>query len=62
MICERVLEDEGVYGDVTLGEYHLDIMPMEDDLFSLELENSFRELYLVGHGPNEEAPRQTLPT
>ncbi|TPX46403.1 hypothetical protein SeMB42_g01870 [Synchytrium endobioticum] len=48
LICERVLEDEGVYGDVTLGEYHLDIIPLDEDLLSLELENSFRELYLDG--------------
>ncbi|TPX34829.1 hypothetical protein SmJEL517_g02554 [Synchytrium microbalum] len=48
LICERVLEDEGVYGDISMGEYHLDIIPLDDDVFSLELEGSFRELYLDG--------------
>ncbi|KAJ1561754.1 hypothetical protein HK096_003449 [Nowakowskiella sp. JEL0078] len=31
MICERVLEEEGVYGDISIGEYHLDIIPLDDD-------------------------------
>jgi len=48
MICERVLEDAGVYGDVTIGEYHLDIVPLDDDLLSMELENSFKDLFLDG--------------
>ncbi|ORX89440.1 vacuolar protein sorting-associated protein 33A [Basidiobolus meristosporus CBS 931.73] len=48
MICERLLEEEGVYGDITIGEYHLDLIPFEDDLLSLELDNSFKELYLDG--------------
>lgn len=47
LICERVLEEEGVYGDITLGEYHLDFIPLDEDLLSLELDDSFRELYLV---------------
>ncbi|KAJ3023189.1 hypothetical protein HKX48_003967 [Thoreauomyces humboldtii] len=48
LICERVLEEEGVYGEITIGEYHLDLIPLEDDLLSLELENAFKELYLDG--------------
>ncbi|KAI8908166.1 Sec1-like protein [Powellomyces hirtus] len=48
LICERVLEEEGVYGELTIGEFHLDLIPLEDDLLSLELDNSFRELYLDG--------------
>ena len=75
MICTKVLEDAGVFGDIlmflhfqkkknffykipwlrklfffihiTIGEYHLDLIPFEDDLLSLELDNTFKELYLV---------------
>ncbi|CAG8535444.1 3238_t:CDS:10, partial [Ambispora leptoticha] len=43
-ICERVLEEAGI----TLGEYHLDLIPFEDDLLSMELENTYKELYLDG--------------
>ncbi|CAG8454859.1 10426_t:CDS:10, partial [Paraglomus occultum] len=39
MICQRVLEEK---------EYHLDLIPFEDDVLSLELDNSFKELYLDG--------------
>ncbi|KAI8809867.1 vacuolar protein sorting-associated protein 33A [Cladochytrium replicatum] len=48
MVCERVLEEEGVYGEVTLGEFHLDLVPLDEDVVSMELDNSFRELYLDG--------------
>ncbi|KAF9906448.1 hypothetical protein BX616_000721 [Lobosporangium transversale] len=45
-LCEKVLEDEGVFGEITKGEYHLDLIPLEDDLLSLEWDSTFRELYL----------------
>jgi hypothetical protein len=48
MICERVLEDEGVYDDVSLVEYQLDLMALEDDVLSLALDGSYRECVLDG--------------
>jgi len=45
-VCEKVLEDEGVFGEITKGEYHLDLLPLEDDLLSLEWDSTFKELYL----------------
>lgn len=33
--------------DVTVGEYHLDFLPFDSDLLSLELESSFKEVSLV---------------
>ncbi|KAI8845521.1 Sec1-like protein [Chytridium lagenaria] len=48
LVCEQVLEEEGVLGDITLGEYHLDLIPLDEDVLSLELEDSFRDLYLDG--------------
>ncbi|KAI5852520.1 Sec1-like protein [Morchella snyderi] len=46
LVCEKILEDEGVLGDVTLGEFPLHFLALEPDLLSLELEDSFEELYL----------------
>ncbi|KAL7273187.1 Vacuolar protein-sorting-associated protein 33 [Rhizina undulata] len=46
LVCEKILEDEGVLGDVTIGEFPLYFLPLEQDLLSLELDNSFEELYL----------------
>ncbi|KAJ3209154.1 hypothetical protein HDU67_006368 [Dinochytrium kinnereticum] len=48
LVCEQVLEEEGVLGDITLGEFHLDLVPLDDDVLSLELDDSFRDLYLDG--------------
>jgi vacuolar protein sorting-associated protein 33A len=42
-----VFEDGGVLGDIILGELPLLFLPLEQDLLSLELENSFKELYFV---------------
>ena len=48
LICERVLEEEGVLGDVTAWEFALDLIPLDDDVLSLEMDGSFRECYLDG--------------
>ncbi|KAJ3333130.1 hypothetical protein HDU76_011207 [Blyttiomyces sp. JEL0837] len=48
LVCEKVLEDAGVYGDIRIGEYHLDLIPLEDDVLSMEMEDSYRELFLEG--------------
>ncbi|GAB5593515.1 Vacuolar protein-sorting-associated protein 33 [Umbelopsis nana] len=49
MLCERVLEEEGVLGDITLGEFAMDWIPFEDDLISMELDNNtWKELNLDG--------------
>eukprot|EP00883_Tetradesmus_obliquus_P010841 jgi/Sobl393_1/356/SZX60144.1 len=45
---EKVLEDEGVYGSITQGEFGLDLVPLEDDVLSLELDRAFRECTLEG--------------
>jgi vacuolar protein sorting-associated protein 33A len=48
LLCDKYLEEEGIYGDVTLGEFHLDIIPFDDDIISLDLHNSFRDIFLEG--------------
>lgn len=46
--CERLLEEEGVYGDLVQGEFPFDLVPLDDDVLSLELDNAFRECTLEG--------------
>ena len=36
MVCERVLQEEGVYGLVTVREFGAQLIPLEDDVLSLE--------------------------
>ena len=40
--CERVLQEEGVLGDVVAGEYPLGFIPFDYDLLSLEMPSVFR--------------------
>jgi hypothetical protein len=47
LVCEKIFEDEGILGEITIREFPLYFIPLEPDLLSLELESSFEELYLV---------------
>lgn len=42
-----MLEEAGITGDVNITEYPLHFIPLEKDLLSLELDDSFSDLYLV---------------
>lgn len=46
-LCRRVLEDEGVLGDLQLVEYPLKWIPLEKDVLSLELGDAAKEIFLV---------------
>jgi len=46
LACEQVLEDEGVLNAITLGEFHMDLVPFDRDLVSMELKDSFREIFV----------------
>jgi len=48
MMCERILEEEGVWQDVKIGEYHLDLIPFDSDILSMELSSSFRDYAIEG--------------
>lgn len=45
-LCKEALEREGVFAEVTLMNFNFDLMPLENDLLSMQLENVPRELYL----------------
>ena len=46
MICERVLEDAGAYGRVTVGELHLDLVAVDSDVLTLEMPLAYRDLWV----------------
>ncbi|OJJ47246.1 hypothetical protein ASPZODRAFT_64793 [Penicilliopsis zonata CBS 506.65] len=46
LVSDKILEEEGIIGDVNIAELPLYFMPLEDDVLSLELEDSFSDLYL----------------
>ncbi|XP_053128403.1 vacuolar protein sorting-associated protein 33B [Hemicordylus capensis] len=46
--CEMVLEEEGIYGDVTWDEWSFYLLPLDDDILSMELPECFRDYFLEG--------------
>ncbi|OAG39377.1 hypothetical protein AYO21_06393 [Fonsecaea monophora] len=46
LVSNRILEDEGILGDVNVSELPIYFLPLEDDMFSLEMEDAFNDLYL----------------
>ncbi|OAP63522.1 hypothetical protein AYL99_02749 [Fonsecaea erecta] len=51
LVSNRILEDEGILGDVNVSELPIYFLPLEDDMLSLELDESFNDLYLR-HDPS----------
>ena len=47
LVCNKILEDAGVLGDISVEEFPLYFIPLEHDVLSLALEDSFGDLYLV---------------
>ncbi|ORX37894.1 Sec1-like protein [Kockovaella imperatae] len=47
-LCRKVLEDEGVAGDVNVLPFKMEFIPLEDDLLSLEMSDTARDVYLNG--------------
>ncbi|XP_014915744.1 vacuolar protein sorting-associated protein 33B [Poecilia latipinna] len=47
-VCEAVLEEQGVFGDVTIDEWAFYLLPLDEDIISLELPEFFRDNFLAG--------------
>ncbi|KAF9055953.1 Sec1-like protein [Panaeolus papilionaceus] len=47
-LVSRILEEEGVLGDVSISSYNLQFIPIAEDVVSLEHENALRELWVDG--------------
>lgn len=47
LVCDKILEESGVLGDVSVDVFPLHFIPLEQDLLSLCLDNAFGDLYLV---------------
>lgn len=46
LVSNTLLEAEGILGDVTIFEFPLLFLPLENDVLSLELDDAFADLYL----------------
>lgn len=47
--CEMVLEEEGIYGDVSCDEWAFSLLPLDVDLLSMELPEFLRDYFLEGN-------------
>lgn len=47
LLSNQILDDEGIIGDVNIAEFPLYFVPLDHDVWSLELEDCFKSLYLV---------------
>lgn len=47
-LVTRILEEEGVLGEVTLAALNLQFIPLADDVISLEYDHAFKELWVDG--------------
>lgn len=51
-LVTRILEEEGVLGDVTVSSYNLQFIPLADDILSLENDSAFKEIWVVRPDPH----------
>ncbi|TFY82858.1 hypothetical protein EWM64_g1160 [Hericium alpestre] len=61
-LISRVLEEEGVLGDITISTYNLQFIPIADDVISLEHENAFKEIWVDGNEASVYDSAQALHT
>ncbi|KAK7268246.1 hypothetical protein RIF29_20941 [Crotalaria pallida] len=48
VVCEKVLEEEKLHQMITIGEYPLYIVPMDEDVLSFELDLAYKECQVDG--------------
>uniref|UniRef100_A0A7N2MCJ9 Uncharacterized protein n=1 Tax=Quercus lobata TaxID=97700 RepID=A0A7N2MCJ9_QUELO len=48
VVCEKILEEENVYNLMTIGEYPLYIVPLDEDVLSFELDLAYKESQVDG--------------
>ncbi|XP_058851294.1 vacuolar protein sorting-associated protein 33B-like [Acipenser ruthenus] len=46
--CETILEEQGIYGDVSCDKWEFYLLPLDDDIISLELPEFFSDYFLEG--------------
>lgn len=47
--CERIFQEQGVYGDIVAGELPISFIPFDNDVLSLELGSAFRVSLMQRH-------------
>ncbi|OQR90268.1 vacuolar protein sorting-associated protein 33A [Achlya hypogyna] len=58
LACDELLKKAGVHGSIVFGEFPMDLVPYEEDVLTLELNDGFRDLFV----DNEKSCLQTVAT
>jgi hypothetical protein len=45
-LCKDALETHNVYGELNIKDFNFDLIPLESDLLSLEIDYIFKDYYL----------------
>ena len=51
-LVTRILEEEGILGEVFVSSFNLQFIPLEEDVLSLENDNAFKEVWAVRPFPH----------
>ena len=46
-LVTRILEEEGVLGEINVSAFNMQFIPIADDVISLEHESAFKEIWVV---------------
>jgi hypothetical protein len=60
LLCDRLIHHKGITADIHIGELHLDIINIEHNVLSLEMKNSFADIFLVTLSNYRMAKHQPL--
>ncbi|OQS05550.1 vacuolar protein sorting-associated protein 33A [Thraustotheca clavata] len=58
LACDEMLKKFGVHGSMMFGEFPMDLVPYEEDVLTLELNDGFRDLFV----DNDKSSLQTVAT
>lgn len=60
LMCEKLMAQAGIMPYITVGEYALDVIPLEHDVLSLEIPHAFHDLSVEGSGVSATACAHAL--
>ena len=51
-VCEQILEQEGIYGLIQIEDLHIEFIPLDSDIISLENPYLLKSVFMVGRRDN----------
>jgi hypothetical protein len=48
-LCTSILQETGVYGQIDIEAFPMELIPLEKDVLSMEVPDSYKSIFLVSH-------------